>query len=379
MTALDRCASFDDFRQLAKRRLPRILFDYIDGGSYAETTLARNVDDFQSLMLYQRVMKDMSRVSSRVSLFGHELSMPLILAPVGFAGMYARRGEVQAAGAASNFGIPFCLSTVGICSIEEVARDVGTAPWFQLYMIRDREWMASLLERAESAGAGVLILTADLQTPGARYRDVRSGMMRKLSLLEHLNRAFEGLIKSGWTWDVFVNGRPHSFGNLAGVLPAAASFSDAWQWISANFDPSVSWSDLEFIRQYWRGPIVIKGVMTEIDARLAVENGVDGIVVSNHGGRQLDGSPSTISVLPNIVNAVGDEISILLDSGIRSGLDVIKALQYGADACLIGRSWAFALAAGGQAGVERVLSIYQSELHTAQVLSGQTKFSGSDC
>lgn len=372
MSKLDRCASYDDFRAVARRRLPGILFNYIDGGSYAETTLEKNVSDFRSLTLDQRVMMDVSRVSSRVTLFGRELAMPLLLAPVGFAGMYARRGEVQAALAARDFALPFCLSTLAICSLEEVARGAGCAPWFQLYVIKDRDWTAKLLQRARQAGCEVLILTADLQTPGARYRDVRSGMMRKLSVVEHIKRVFEGLCKAGWTWDVFINGRPHNFGNLAGVLPPAASFSEAWQWIGANFDPSVNWNDLAFIRQHWQGPIIIKGVMTEIDAKFAVDKGVDGIVVSNHGGRQLDGAPSTIQVLPHIVRAVDDRIPVLLDSGVRSGLDVLKAIRLGARACLIGRAWAFGLAASGRAGVERVLAMYQSELKAAQVLSGQT-------
>ena len=371
MPNLEALASYQDFRDAAKRQLPRILFDYIDGGSYQESTLLRNEQDFQALQLEQRILKDMSNVSSDVSLFGQQLSMPVILAPVGFSGMFARRGEVQAARAAKYHNIPFSLSTVGICSIEEVSMQSGSPPWFQLYMIKDRGWMATLLQRAQKAGCKVLYLTCDLQTPGARYRDVRSGMRRRLTMLETLKRGLEGLYKLPWVHDVWFKGRPHTFGNLDGVLPQAASFDQAWDWISNNFDPSVTWQDLDFIRLHWQGPIVVKGVMTIEDAKLAVDNNIDGIVVSNHGGRQLDSTPSTISVLPDIADAVGNDLTVLVDSGVRSGLDVLKAQKLGAKACLIGRPWAYGLAAGGEKGVRRVLDLFKAELNVAQVLSGK--------
>jgi L-lactate dehydrogenase (cytochrome) len=237
-------------------------------------------------------------------------------------------------------------------------------------MIKDKGWMATLLQRAQTQGCKVLFLTCDLQTPGARYRDVCSGMARNLSAAESLMRLVEGMRKTPWVYDVWLKGRPHAFGNLDGVLPKTASFAHAWQWISQNFDPSVTWRDLDFIRQHWQGPIVIKGVMTTEDAKMAASEGADGIVVSNHGGRQLDGAPSSISVLPDIANAVAGELRVLIDSGVRSGLDVLKARQRGADACMIGRPWAFALSACGQLGVERLLEIFAAELRTAQVLSG---------
>lgn len=369
MARLDRIVSFEDYRKAARARLPRILFDYIDGGSYAEATLARNERDFRDIALDQRIMRDVSDIDSGVTVFGRRLSMPLVLAPVGFAGMYARRGEVQAARAAHKAGIPFTLSTVGICSIDEVTRGAGAPPWFQLYVIRDRGWAAELLARARQAGCEVLVLTADLQAPGTRYRDVRSGMMRRLGPAGHLARACEGALKPGWSYDVFARGRPHSFGNLDGVLARDASFAEAWRFIAENFDPSLNWGDLAFIREHWKGPIVLKGVMQAEDARLAVEHGLDGIVVSNHGGRQLDGAPSTISVLPRIAEAVEGRLTVMLDGGVRSGLDVLKAVRLGAQACLIGRPWAFALAAAGEAGVAKMLDTWRAELRTGQILS----------
>lgn len=366
-------ASVADWREGARKRLPNILFEYIDGGSYAEQTLAANTAAFAEVRLEQRVMIDVSAPDPRVTLFGQTLAMPLILAPVGFAGMYARRGEAQAARAARAAGIPFCLSTMGICSIEEVTAAAG-APWFQLYMIRDRGWMEALLARATAAGCGVLVITADLQTSGGRWRDIRSGMARRLSAAEQLGRLFEGVRKAGWTRDVWFGGRPHSFGNLDGVLPPAASFAMAWEWINANFDPSVTWDDLAFVRKHWKGPIVIKGIMTVADARAAAGHGVDGIVVSNHGGRQLDGGPASVRVLPGIVEAVGDRLTVLMDGGVRSGIDVVKALTLGARACLIGRPWAYALATAGEAGVAQMLAAMRNEIRVTQTLSAHLRF-----
>lgn len=373
MKPLAAYASVADWREGARARLPNILFDYIDGGSYAEQTLRANSAAFADVMLEQRVMIDVSAPDSQVTLFGQTLSMPLVLAPVGFAGMYARRGEAQAARAARAAGIPFCLSTMGICSIEEVTAAAG-APWFQLYMIRDRGWMEALLARATAAGCGVLVVTADLQTSGGRWRDIRSGMARRLSAAEQLARLFEGVRKAGWSRDVWLGGRPHSFGNLDGVLPPAASFAMAWEWINANFDPSVTWDDLAFVRRHWNGPIVIKGIMTVADARAAADHGVDGIVVSNHGGRQLDGGPASLTVLPAIAEAVGDRLTVLMDGGVRSGIDVVKAMTLGARACLIGRPWAYALATAGEAGVAQMLAAMRNEIRVTQTLSAHLRF-----
>ena len=280
-------ASFDDYRDAARRRLPRVLFDYIDGGAYDEHTLERNVADLKAITLNQRVMRDVSKVDMKLTLFGQQLSAPLILAPVGLTGMYARRGEVQAARAAKTAGLPFCLSTVGLCSIEEVARDAAP-PWFQLYVMKDRGHMRELLHRAKDAGCPALVLTVDLQTPGTRYRDVRSGMTGRGGFGAQVAQAVDGITHPGWMWDVFLNGRPHAFGNLTSAIPTARSLTDFWQWIGANFDATMNWKDVAAIREIWTGPIVIKGVLHVDDAREAVKCGADGIVVSNHGGRQLD-------------------------------------------------------------------------------------------
>lgn len=362
-------ASIADYRELARRRLPSLLFDYIDGGSYAEVTLGRNVADMEAIALRQRVMKDMTRVEMATQVLGQNWSMPVGLAPVGLSGMYARRGEVQAAKAAAAAGVPFCLSTVGICSVEEVAGQ-GTAPWFQLYMLKDRGYMRELIGRAKAAGCPVLVFTVDLAVPGSRYRDVRSGLSSKVDFANSLNRLWQGATHPAWLWDVWVRGRPHVFGNVSGAVPEAKGGDDFWGWIGRNFDRSVTWADLDFVRQTWDGPIVVKGVLDPEDAREAVRAGAQGIVVSNHGGRQLDGAVSSIAALPRIVDAVGGDLEVLLDGGVRSGLDVLKALALGAKAVLVGRAWAYALGAGGEAMVARMLASLRAELAVAMVLTG---------
>jgi len=364
-------ASYSDYRDAARRRLPRVLFDYIDGGAYDEHTLERNVADLKAITLNQRVMRDVSKVDMKLTLFGQQLAAPLILAPVGLTGMYARRGETQAARAAKAAGLPFCLSTVGLCSIEEVARDAAP-PWFQLYVMKDRGHMRELLHRAKDAGCQVLVLTVDLQTPGTRYRDVRSGMTGRGGLGAQIAQAIDGITHPGWLWDVFINGRPHAFGNLTSAIPTARSLTDFWQWIGANFDATMNWKDVAAIREIWTGPIVIKGVLHVDDAREAVKCGADGIVVSNHGGRQLDGALSSIAALPRIVDAVGRKTEVLMDGGVHSGLDVVKALSLGAKACLIGRAWAFALGAGGEPMVAQTLARMKAEMRTAMMLTGCT-------
>lgn len=367
--SLDTIANYADWRDRARARLPRRLFDYIDGGSYAEVTLSRNSRDFETLTLKQRVMLDMSRLNLATELFGQTLSMPLLLDPLGFSGMYARRGEVQAARAAKAAGIPYCLSTLALAGVEEVAAG-ATPPWFQLYMVKDRGLMIDLLGRVKAAGSPVLLFTVDLQTPGARYRDRRSGMSHQHGWAGRLRQAFDALAHTRWFWDVYLKGRPHSFDSLRPAIPAAASFAQAWAWIGANFDPSVTWADLDFVRAHWDGPIVIKGVMTPEDAGAAVEAGASGLIVSNHGGRQLDATSSTIAALPAVVDAVAGRVPVLIDGGVRSGLDILKALAIGANACLFGRPYAFALAAAGEAGVARLLATTREELRAAMVLAG---------
>lgn len=362
-------ASVADYRELAKRRLPPMFFEYIDGGSYAEVTLERNVADIESLALRQRVMRDMSQLDLSVEVLGQKMAMPVGLSPVGMAGMYARRGEVQAAEAAAEVGVPFCLSTVGVCSIEEVAAS-GQAPWFQLYMLKDRGYMRELLGHAKAAGCPVLVFTVDLPLPGARYRDVRSGFTGATGLSGALNTAWQGVTHPQWLWDVWLHGRPHSLGSVAGAIPQGRSVTDFLSWISKNFDRSVTWADLDFVREVWDGPIVIKGVLDPEDARDAVRAGAQGVVVSNHGGRQLDGVRSSISALPAVVDAVGNDLEVFMDGGIRSGLDVLKALSLGAKACFVGRAWAYALGAGGRPMVAKMLGTLRAELATAMVLTG---------
>jgi L-lactate dehydrogenase (cytochrome) len=362
-------ASVADYRELAKRRLPKMFFEYIDGGSYAEVTLERNVADIEALALRQRVMRDMTQLDMSVEVLGQKMAMPIGLSPVGMAGMYARRGEVQAAKAAAVAGVPFCLSTVGVCSVEEVAES-GTAPWFQLYMLKDRGYMRELLGRAKAAGCPVLVFTVDLPLPGARYRDIRSGFTGAPPVAGAINTAWQGVTHPEWLWDVWLNGRPHSLGSVSGAIPQGRSVTDFLSWIAKNFDRSVTWADLDFVRQHWDGPIVIKGVLDPEDARDAVRAGAQGLVVSNHGGRQLDGVRSSISALPAVVDAVGGDLEVFMDGGIRSGLDVLKALSLGAKACFIGRAWAYALGAGGRPMVAKMLGTLRAELATAMILTG---------
>ncbi|OXE35271.1 MAG: alpha-hydroxy-acid oxidizing enzyme [Phenylobacterium zucineum] len=362
-------ASIKDYRELARRRLPPMFFEYIDGGAYAEVTLKRNVEDFETIALRQRVMRDMSQVDLTIESLGQTWTMPVGLAPVGMAGMYARRGEVQANRAAAAAGVPFCLSTVGVCSVEEVAKAVAP-PWFQLYMLKDRGYMRALLERAKAAGCPVLVFTVDLPVPGSRYRDVRSGFTGAAGLSGTTNTAWQGMTHLAWSWDVMLHGGPHTLGNVQDAIPQGRRVNDFLGWIARNFDRSVTWKDMEFVREVWDGPIVIKGVLDPEDARDAVRAGAQGLVVSNHGGRQLDAVKSSITALPPIVEAVGTDLEVYLDGGVRSGLDVLKAMALGAKGCFIGRPWAYALGAGGESMVSRMLGVLRSELTTAMILTG---------
>jgi len=361
-----------DLREAARRRLPRLLFDYIDGGSYDEITLRRNIDDLKAIALRQRVMTDISTLSMATSLFGQAMSMPLALAPVGFAGMYARRGEVQAARAARAAGVPFCLSTLSICSLEEVVEDSGGPVWFQFYMLRDRGFCQSLIERAKAAGSPVLLLTVDLPVAGARYRDLRSGMSGPTGLKGACMRAWQGATHPRWLWDVRLHGGPHRFGNIPPEVIGEGGVGAFAGWIKTNFDPTVTWKDLDWVRSHWDGPIVIKGLLDPADARAALAAGADGIVVSNHGGRQLDGVPSGIAALPGILDEVGGRVPVLMDGGIRSGLDILRVLATGAQGCLVGKAWAYALGAGGGQGVSEMLTTFKAELEVAMSLTGCT-------
>ncbi len=363
-----KAACVADFRLAARRRLPKVLFDYIDGGSYGEVTLAANLADIAALTLRQRVLRDVSSLSLETELFGQTLSMPVALAPVGLGGMYARRGETQAARAARDAGVPFCLSTMSVCPIGEVAA-AAVPPWFQLYMIKDRGFMNELMATARAAQCPVLLFTVDLPVPGSRYRDARNGLS-VASPETRLRQAIDGLAHPAWMWDVLVNGGPQNLGNIARGATNLGTLQEFMGWIGRNFDPSVTWKDIEWVRDRWPGPLVLKGVLDVEDARDARSCGVDGLVVSNHGGRQLDGAPSSIAALPAIAQAVGDDLTVLMDGGVRSGLDVLKALALGAKACLIGRAWAFALGADGATGVAAMLHILRQELRMAMSLTG---------
>ena len=365
-------ASIDDFRELARRRLPRFLFDYIDGGSYAETTLRRNVADFEAVALRQRVMRDVSGISMETDLMGQRARFPVALAPIGLAGLYARRGEVQAARAAAAAGVPFILSSSACCSIEEVVRETRAPTILQLYIIKDRGFMEELLARTVALGSDTLVLTVDLITHSPRRRDVRSSLTGLQGIGARLQRAYEIVRHPGWAWDVGVRGRPHTLGNFAPMMAEGAGLAQFTAWVSRNFDPAITWKDLEWLRQHWRGRLVIKGVLDAEDADAACQAGVDGIIVSNHGGRQLDGAPSSIAALPAVAEAVDGRAELLLDGGVRSGTDILRALALGARGVLLGRAWAFALAARGQAGVTRMLDLLQHELAVAMALTGQT-------
>ncbi|MFC0267240.1 FMN-dependent L-lactate dehydrogenase LldD [Kushneria aurantia] len=364
-----------DYRRAARRRLPPFLFHYADGGSYAERTLRRNVDDLADIALRQRVLKDMSQLSLETELFGEKLSMPVALAPVGLAGMYARRGEVQAARAAAAKGIPFTLSTVSVCPIREVARAIDRPMWFQLYVLKDRGFMQHALEKAWAAGVRTLVFTVDMPTPGARYRDAHSGMSGPFAAQR---RMLQAALHPQWSWDVGLHGRPHDLGNISEYRGQVTGLEDYIGWLGQNFDPAISWKDLEWIREFWEGSMVIKGILDPDDARDAVRFGADGIVVSNHGGRQLDGVLSSARALPPIADAVSGELKILADSGVRNGLDVVRMLALGADAVLLGRAWLFALAAAGEQGVTHLLELFEKEMRVAMTLTSQHSISGID-
>lgn len=366
-------ASIADYRRAAQARLPRFLFDYIDGGSYAEATLRANEADLAAIHLDQRVLVDVSKLSTETTLFGQTLAMPVLLGPVGIAGMNARRGEAQAARAAREAGVAMCLSTVSVCPLEEVAAAAGTPPWFQLYMVRDRGFVAALVARARAARCPALVFTVDLPTPGARYRDVRSSLTGAPGLAGRLHRAAQVAARPGWAWDVGLNGGPLVMGNLAAMIGAKTPLADYLGWIARNFDPSASWADLDWLRARWDGPLIVKGILHPEDARLAVSHGADGIIVSNHGGRQLDGASSAVQALPAIIDAIGGQATVLADGGVRSGLDVLRYLSLGAQGVLLGRAWAWALGARGQAGVAHMLHLIESELRVAMALTGRTR------
>ncbi len=371
-------ATVHDYRELARRRLPRQLFDYIDGGAYDESTMRANVADLEHLRLRQLVLRDVSRRDTAVTVLGQSLSMPVILAPVGLGGMFATRSEVQAARAAKQEGVPFIESTLSICSVEEVAREVEAPPWFQLYVMRDRAYAEELMARASSVRAPVLVLTVDLAVVGARYRDIRNAAVVASSARAKALRALDLASHPLWIRDVPGKGRPLTFGNLEKAVPDARTPAAFRQWVDEQFDPSVTWEDIAWVREHWAGPLVLKGILDPEDARRAADLGVEGVVVSNHGGRQLDSVLSTVRALPDVVDAVGDQLEVLVDGGVRTGLDVVKMVALGARAVLIGRPWAWAVAARGRSGVRHILKVLKADMDVALALTGHTSITDVD-
>jgi L-lactate dehydrogenase (cytochrome) len=356
-----------DYRLAAERRLPRFLFDYIDGGAVTEHTMKQNVEELGSINLRQRVLRGVGTPSLETEIMGQKWAMPIGLGPVGATGTYARRGEVQAARAASAAGIPYTLSTVSVCSIEEVARGADGQLWTQLYVLKDHGYMRNALERAWAAGMKTLVFTADLPAEGSRYRDRHSGMSGPFAWLRQRTQA---VAHPRWAVDVGVLGRPLSFGNIEAYTHRKMSANEIADYIGTNFDPAISWKTLEWIRESWQGKLLVKGVLDPDDARDAVRFGADGIVVSNHGGRQLDGAVPTARALPSLADAVGDDLTVLADGGIRSGLDVVRMLALGARGVLLGRAYIYALAAAGQHGVSRLLELFATDMRVTMTLIG---------
>jgi L-lactate dehydrogenase (cytochrome) len=359
--------SIQDLRELARRRIPRAIFDYADGGAYEERTLRRNSDDLDAMTFRQRVMVDVSKISLATSFLGAPVSMPLAIGPTGLAGLFHADGEILGARAAAACGIPFCLSTMSICSIEDVRAATQQPFWFQQYLMKDRGFNQELIDRAAAAQCSALMLTLDLQVIGERRRDPRNGLTipPKLSL----RNALEIAGKPGWALKVLF-GKRRTFGNLIGHIGGSSGINTLAQWTATQFDASANWRDVEWVRSRWPGKLILKGVLDAEDARLGVAAGADAIVVSNHGGRQLDGAPSTISVLQEIVEAIGGRCEVMFDGGVRSGQDIAKALALGARGALIGKSFLFALAAAGEAGVTKAIEIMRNELRVTLALTG---------
>lgn len=365
-------ATANDYRELARRRLPGFLFDYIDGGAGAEQTLAANVADYCRWQIRQRVLQDVTDVQTSTTLAGHACALPLALAPIGLAGMMARRGEAVAACVAAAFGVPFTLSTVGICALPEVRLASGKAPWFQLYMLRDRGLVRALLDEAWANDCRTLVFTVDLPVAGMRHRDTRHGLGGP-GLRPAVNRLRQVLARPRWLWDVPVRGKPLTFGSLAGQVQAARNLDAFKAWVDTQFDPAVVWRDIDWLRDCWKGQLLLKGIAEVDDARAAVRCGADGLVVSNHGGRQLDGTASSITKLRPIAQAIGGDCEVMVDGGVRGGSDIFKALALGARGVLIGRAWIWALAGAGAVGLRELLNGLQRELRVTMTLAGVTR------
>jgi len=363
-------ACLSDYRALARARLPGFLFDYLDGGSFGEATLRDNEAAWGRHRLRQLVLRDVSQLEVGTTLFGSELALPLVLAPVGLAGLMRRRGEAAAARAAQALNVPFCTSTVGLCSVEEVRAATSAPFWFQLYLLRDRGIVQEMLGRAKAARCSALVFTVDLARLGVRYADIRNGVNARPTLGSRLRRVLDVLARPGWLADVAIGGQPLVFGNLKQYVPHARNPEDFKAWVDAQFDPSASWKDIEWLRTQWDGPIVLKGILDPEDARQAAAIGVEAIVVSNHGGRQLDGAEASADALPRVADAAAGKLKILVDGGIRYGSDIIRARALGADAVMVGRPWAWALAARGEQGVREMVGLLDNELRNSLGLMG---------
>ena len=366
-TTLQTATCIDDLRDIAKARVPKAFFEYADHGSYSQSTMRANRSDLQAIGLRQRVAIDVDKRDLQTTIAGIPAKLPLALAPIGLCGMQHGDGEILAARAAAAAGIPFCLSTMSICSIEDVAAASPVPFWFQLYVMRDRGFVKALIERAIAAKCSVLVPTLDLQILGKRYCDVKNGMTvpPKVTVANVIDVA----TKPRWAWSI-LNGKRKNFGNISGHVAGMESVSTLSQWIGQQFDPTLSWKDLEWIRSIWPGKIVLKGILDVEDAKIAASLGVSAIVASNHGGRQLDGAPSSISQLGRIVDAVQGKTEVIFDGGVRSGQDVLRALAYGASSCMIGRAYIYGLGAGGQAGVSKAIEIIRDELDVSMALTG---------
>ena len=358
-----------DFREAARRRLPPFLFDYVDGGAFSEETMEANRAALKTVRPRQRVLRDVSALSLETRILGETMDMPVMLAPIGLGGMMRRRGELQVARAARAANVPYILSTVSVCPLADVIAASGAPIWFQLYVLKDRGFMRHALERAQAMGVTKLVFTVDMPLPGARYRDAHSGMSGPAA---PMRRMLQAVTHPRWAWDVGLLGRPHDLGNISHYRQKPTDLADYIGWLGANFDPSITWSDLEWIRDFWQGEMIVKGVLDPADARDAVRLGADGVIVSNHGGRQLDGAISTAEALPAIADAVGDELTVLVDGGVRTGLDVVRMLALGARGVLLGRAYIYALAAEGEAGVTRLLDLIAQGMKVTMALSGVT-------
>jgi L-lactate dehydrogenase (cytochrome) len=360
-------ACIEDMRREARRRVPKMFFEYADHGSYAEETLRANRTDLERIKLRQRVLVDVAQRDLSTTILGERAALPMILAPIGLCGMQWGDGEILACRAAQAAGIPFCLSTMSICAIEDVAAAVDKPFWFQLYVMKDRGFVRALIERAIAAKCGALVLTVDLQVLGQRHCDLRNGMT--VPPEPRLRNLIDIATKPAWALSV-LRGKRKTFGNLSGYVRGMENVRSLSQWISGQFDPALSWADVEWIRSIWPGKLILKGVLDVEDAKLAAKTGAAALIVSNHGGRQLDGAKSSIAALPGIVDAVGDEIDIMFDGGIRSGQDMMRALALGAGSCMIGRAYLYGLGAGGAEGVGRAIEILRKELDVTMALTG---------